>query len=103
MPITRLKNNMYLAIVDLSTFILLDGRITGSTMSVDIIGSKKFSGASESNNSSSLLCWIASFETFSAISVIPTLSQAPPIRTIKKNKKIKLIQFYTIDFKIIIR
>lgn len=80
---------MYLAMVDLSTFILLDGKITGSTIRVDMIGSKKFSGASESNNSSSLLCWIASFETFSAISVIPTLSHAPPIRT--TGKKIKIL------------
>jgi len=46
----------YLAMVDLSTLILLDGKVTGSTMIVDMIGSKKLSGASESNNSSSLLC-----------------------------------------------
>lgn len=68
-----------LAMVDRSTVILLDGKVTGSVMSVDMIGSKKLSGALESNNSSSLLCWIASSDTFCAILVIPTISDAPPI------------------------
>jgi len=70
---------IYLAIVDRSTFILLEGKITGSTIRVDIIGSKKFSGASVSNNSSSLLCCFASFDTLCAILVIPTINDAPPI------------------------
>lgn len=69
--------------VDLSTFILLDGKITGSIIRVDMIGSKKFSGASESNNSSSLLC-IPSSDTFCAILVIPSISAAPPILAIYK-------------------
>lgn len=68
-----------LAIVDLSTFILLEGNITGSVIRVDMIGSIKFSGASESNNSSSLLCCIASLETFLAILVIPAIKDDPPI------------------------
>lgn len=72
----------YLAMVDLSTLILLDGKVTGSTMIVDMIGSKKLSGASESNNSSSLLCWIASSETLCEILVIPAISDAPPILAI---------------------
>jgi len=65
--------------VDRSTFILLEGKITGSTMRVDMIGSKKFSGTSASNNSSSLLCCIASSATLCAILVIPTINDAPPI------------------------
>jgi hypothetical protein len=44
-----------------------------------MIGSKKFSGASVSNNSSSLLCCIASCDTLCAILVIPTINDAPPI------------------------
>lgn len=68
--------------MDLSTVILLEGKITGSIMRVDMIGSKKFSGASESSNSSSLLCWIASFETLCAMLVIPTINDAPPILAI---------------------
>lgn len=48
-------------------------------MRVDIMGSKKFSGASVSSNSSSLLCCIASCDTLCAILVIPTINDAPPI------------------------
>lgn len=50
-------------------------------MRVDIIGSKKFSGASVSNNSSSLLCCLASSDTLCAILEIPTINDAPPILT----------------------
>jgi len=48
-------------------------------MRVDMIGSKKFSGASVSNNSSSLLCWTASFDTLCAMLLIPIINDAPPI------------------------
>lgn len=48
-------------------------------MRVDMIGSKKPSGTSESNSSSSLLCWIASSDTFCAKLLIPIISDAPPI------------------------
>lgn len=69
----------YLAIVDLSTVILLDGKMTGSIIRVDMMGSKKLSGASESSNSSSFPCCMASSETFCAILFIPTINDAPPI------------------------
>lgn len=74
--------------VDLSTFILLEGKITGSVIRVDMIGSIKFSGASESNSSSSLLCCIASSETFCAILVIPTINDDPPILAENYKQKI---------------
>lgn len=51
------------------------------------MGSKKLSGASESSNSSSLPCCMASSETFWAILVIPTINEAPPI--LATNSQIK--------------
>jgi len=54
------------------------------------MGSKKFSGASESNNSSSLLCCIASFDTLCAMLLIPTINDAPPILAKYSKKIIKI-------------
>lgn len=76
-----------LAIVARSTVTFELGNMTGSNINVDIIGSKKSSGASVNASWWAFSSWSNRF-TFTAKSLISPINCPPPIRTTPK-KRIK--------------